>query len=134
MARGGESTATNLRLRCHAHNQFAAEQIFGAGFMKQKREEGRRQTAQARANSEAAAAKNSQTGSAEMVAADRAHCDEVIPWLRSLGLRPHEAKQGAAMCEGMADASLEARVQCALSGLARHRFRITTQVASPAPG
>ena len=28
----------NLRLRCRAHNQYAAERMFGAEFMKEKRE------------------------------------------------------------------------------------------------
>ena len=113
VARGGASTAKNLRLRCRAHNQYTAEQTFGAGFMKQKREE-------ARARTKAKAA------------ADRARHDEVIPWLRSLGFKPEEAKRGASMCEGMANASLEERVQCALSGLGRARFQRSTQAASPA--
>lgn len=38
MARDGQSTATNLRLRCRAHNQLAAEQTFGTAFMRGKRE------------------------------------------------------------------------------------------------
>ena len=38
VARGGRATVENLRLRCRAHNQFAAERMFGAGFMKEKRE------------------------------------------------------------------------------------------------
>jgi len=32
-ARGGPSTAENLRLRCRAHNALAAEQDFGRDFM-----------------------------------------------------------------------------------------------------
>lgn len=38
VARGGRTTVENLRLRCAAHNQYAAEQAFGAGFMRGKRE------------------------------------------------------------------------------------------------
>ena len=38
VARGGRSTVGNLRLRCRAHNQYAAERMFGAEFMKEKRE------------------------------------------------------------------------------------------------
>ena len=41
VARGGESTAANLRLRCRAHNQLEAERQFGADFMRQRREQGR---------------------------------------------------------------------------------------------
>jgi 5-methylcytosine-specific restriction endonuclease McrA len=37
VARGGRSTESNLRLRCRAHNQLAADQAFGAGFMSRKR-------------------------------------------------------------------------------------------------
>ncbi len=40
VARGGEATVANLRLRCRAHNQFAADQVYGAGFMRAKREKG----------------------------------------------------------------------------------------------
>lgn len=36
-ARGGEATVDGIRLRCHAHNQFTAEQTFGQEFMKAKR-------------------------------------------------------------------------------------------------
>ena len=38
VARGGRATVDNLRLRCRAHNQYAAERMFGAEFMKEKRE------------------------------------------------------------------------------------------------
>jgi len=37
-ARGGEATVDNIRLRCRDHNQFTAEQTFGAGFMEEKRD------------------------------------------------------------------------------------------------
>ena len=33
VARGGRATAKGMRLRCRAHNQYAAECAFGAGFM-----------------------------------------------------------------------------------------------------
>jgi hypothetical protein len=39
VSRGGRTTVANLRLRCRAHNQNAAEQTFGAGFMRAKRQE-----------------------------------------------------------------------------------------------
>ena len=44
-ALGGESTADNLRVRCRAHNQLAAEQAFGAGTMREKREASRARAA-----------------------------------------------------------------------------------------
>ena len=37
VARGGYATVRNTRLRCHAHNQYEAEKIFGAAFMEAKR-------------------------------------------------------------------------------------------------
>jgi 5-methylcytosine-specific restriction endonuclease McrA len=37
IAKGGETTVANLRLRCRAHNQLEAERAFGAGFMETKR-------------------------------------------------------------------------------------------------
>src|SRR6185436_11055032 len=37
-ARGGEATVDGIRLRCRGHNQYTAEQTFGAGFMRHKRE------------------------------------------------------------------------------------------------
>jgi 5-methylcytosine-specific restriction endonuclease McrA len=41
VACGGLTTAENLRLRCRAHNQYAAECTFGAAFMDRKRAEAR---------------------------------------------------------------------------------------------
>lgn len=37
IARGGQTTVGNLRLRCRAHNQFEAERVYGAEFMRAKR-------------------------------------------------------------------------------------------------
>jgi len=37
-ARGGPSTAENIRLRCRAHNELAAEQDFGRAFMLAKKQ------------------------------------------------------------------------------------------------
>jgi hypothetical protein len=41
VARGGDATVETIRLRCRAHNQYVAELVFGAKFMKTRREEGR---------------------------------------------------------------------------------------------
>ena len=40
-ARGGQATVSGIRLRCRAHNQYAAECTFGPEFMRGKRERGR---------------------------------------------------------------------------------------------
>jgi Domain of unknown function (DUF222) len=47
IALGGESTVDNLRLRCHGHNQLAAERTFGREFMARKREQARLSAASA---------------------------------------------------------------------------------------
>jgi hypothetical protein len=41
IARGGQSTVENIRLRCRAHNQFEAERAFGVEFMSDKRAQAR---------------------------------------------------------------------------------------------
>ncbi len=45
IARGGKATAERMRLRCRAHNQYEAEQLFGAAFMQRKREEAKAESA-----------------------------------------------------------------------------------------
>ena len=94
VARGGNSTVENIRLRCHAHNQYDAERAFGAEFMKGKRE---------------AAAERARGKAAESPGSD------VIPWLRGLGIRIDEARRAAELCADIPDAPLEARVRRALS-------------------
>jgi 5-methylcytosine-specific restriction endonuclease McrA len=44
VARGGQATVERMRLRCRAHNQYAAESVFGAEFMRRKREAARAAT------------------------------------------------------------------------------------------
>lgn len=89
VARGGRPTTTNLRLRCRAHNQLAAEQALGPSFMQAKRDEAQQALAKKRA-------------------------EEVIPWLQALGIRADHARQAATRCEAMPNASLEERVKAAL--------------------
>jgi 5-methylcytosine-specific restriction endonuclease McrA len=154
VSRGGESTIANLRLRCRGHNQYAAERLFGAGFMDRKRREARgratRASSAATATSEHApghvdwpiavppeqaaahVAPRARRPVARTASAAEHHPDEVIPWLRALGFRADEARQGAAMCEGMAHVSLEERVRLALAGLGRARFRRATRTTNPA--
>lgn len=55
VARGGSSTVANLRLRCRAHNQYAAEREFGAAFMNARREQTRVRAARMRERSHARA-------------------------------------------------------------------------------
>jgi 5-methylcytosine-specific restriction endonuclease McrA len=41
IAQGGQTTTSNLRLLCHAHNQFTAECAFGEAFMHGRRAAGK---------------------------------------------------------------------------------------------
>jgi len=115
VARGGRASVAGIRLRCRAHNQYGAECTFGAGFMRQRREEARlraearRQETEARARAGAAA-------------------EEVIAPLRALGFRADEAQCAAALCEAIPEATLEQRVRRALT-----YFHPPGRLSTPAP-
>ena len=150
IARGGESTTDNLRLRCRVHNQFEAECTFSPEFMAGKRE----QAARAKANAEAKASAEAEARAeeqAQAIANARAHAEakaqanaeakaqaaaeaasqkEVIPWLRALGCNAERARQAAARCAGMVGAPLERRVFVACQGLAPTSTRRALPVAS----
>jgi hypothetical protein len=141
VAWGGQATVEGMRLRCRAHNQYAAECAFGAGFMSRKREAAQNAAREARARAVAAekarghAAVQAEGARARAAAAEmaRAHAvqaaaaaeqarvraaaaQEGVPWLRAPGLRIDEARRRAAACETLADAPLEERVRHALGG------------------
>ena len=146
VARGGRSTVNGVRLRCRAHNQYAAECAFGAGFMSRKREAAQRTAHEARVRAAAAAhnearalaaaeaeeARARAAATAEEARVRAAAAAEVMPWLRALGLRVEEARLAAARCETIPDAPLEERVRCALSGFARPPHGHTARIPRPA--
>jgi 5-methylcytosine-specific restriction endonuclease McrA len=99
VARGGSATVAGIRLRCRAHNQHEAERMFGAGFMRQKRDDSRLATAQRREAHE--------------------RSRDVLAGLRSLGCRAHEARRAAEFSETLHGATLEDRMRAALSFLGR---------------
>jgi hypothetical protein len=105
VARGGQATVPGMRLRCRAHNQYAAERTFGTEFMRRK---------QAEARSAAAEARRAAAAAAETEARKTAAAQEVVPWLRALGFRADEARRAATLCEAIPEASLEERVRVAL--------------------
>src|SRR5262249_52249603 len=70
VARGGQASVDNIRLRCRAHNQYEAERVFEVPFMNHKRAEAR----------QAAAARRAKTEVKE-IDPER----DVIPWLRGMG-------------------------------------------------
>jgi hypothetical protein len=116
VARGGEATISNLRLRCRAHNQYEAERAFGERFMNGKRE--RVADVAQKACTHAAHEETQASGS------------DVIPWLRALGFRADEARQAAARCDATPGAPLEQRVRIALASLSPGRTRLPARTVS----
>ena len=114
VARGGQATVDRMRVRCRAHNQHGAERTFGVEFMRRKREESRR----------GAAASQPVAAASQDKARAKAQAEEVIPWLRALGLRADEARRAAALCEAMPEASLEQRLRRALTCFGPGRPRL----------
>ena len=145
VARGGRATVERMRLRCRAHNQYAAECAFGAGFMSRKREAAQRASEAARSRATATeearalAAAATEDVRAHAVAAAKeararaAAAEEVVPWLRGLGLRVEEARRAAARCEAIPDTPLEERVRYALSGIARPSRGHVARIPRPEP-
>jgi 5-methylcytosine-specific restriction endonuclease McrA len=128
LARGGEATVGNIRLRCPGHNQHAAEQTFGVGFMKQKREQAAKARAAAKAAKERARAGKAAEAEGSRL---RPHQLEVLPWLEQLGCRKDESRIAVERCREMADAPLEERVKRALSWFGARIVR--TVSFAPAP-
>jgi 5-methylcytosine-specific restriction endonuclease McrA len=127
VARGGRSTVTNLRLRCRAHNQFAAECTYGSEFMR-----GRRAVTPRRAVESEAGVKAPEAARAQ-AAAEVARDKDVIPWLRQLGYNLRRARQGAEACAHIPDATLEERVKVALRALAPMSVRRAVRMAASMP-
>ena len=128
-ARGGEATVDNIRLRCPGHNQHTAEQSYGAGFMKQKREEAAKARAAASAAKERARAQKAAEREASRL---QPHQLEVIPWLRELGCSEAQSRIAVERCRDMADARLEDRVKQALRWFGARLSR-TVKPLAPAP-
>jgi 5-methylcytosine-specific restriction endonuclease McrA len=131
VARGGQATVQNLRLRCRGHNQYEAERTFGAGFMSEKREQARRAAAEVRTRAAAAEARAcAPAREAEAEARGRAAAAEsrsravaeeqardVTACLRGLGFRAGRARRAVECCATLPDATLEERVRATLKFL-----------------
>jgi 5-methylcytosine-specific restriction endonuclease McrA len=120
VARGGESTVANVRLRCRAHNQYEAERTYGVEFMRRKREESaeRCQRTKARAavaRARAVAVPNPGTDLEE---------DDAFRCLLALGYRPTEARWALARCGEMPGATDEERVKRALAQFPQRVTRV----------
>ena len=103
VARGGQASASNIRLRCRAHNQHGAECTFGTEFMRGKRALAQEKAARREATRAPSAA------------------EEIIPALRELGFRADESRRAAAFSATNPEASLEDRVKLALNYLCPKR-------------
>ena len=85
VARGGRSVADNVRLLCRAHNQMLADQTFGPGFMRDKREGAHRRALEHEERAAARAAQKRANDSAE----------ELVPGLMNMGYSQAEARSRA---------------------------------------
>jgi len=118
VARGGESTVENVRLRCRAHNQYEAERTYGAELMRRKREAGaeRRERTKALVADEKARACATQ----RVDAGD----NDVLRCLLALGYRISEARWAIARCGEMEGATDEQRVKRALAQFPQRVSRV----------
>jgi hypothetical protein len=87
VARGGDSRASNVRLRCRAHNQLEAERVYGRQFMQNKRDE-----------AQAVAAKRRAEKDAKRAAQEALDGDALMPGLRRLGFTKEEARFALSEC------------------------------------
>jgi hypothetical protein len=123
-----------MRLRCHAHNQYEAERVFGAELMSRKRHEAPRVMDEGRVR----AACNMPRGMLEVTDGTRATAEkraapaeaareeaaleqlqDVLAGLRHLGCRAHEARRAAAFTATLQGVTLEERMWVALTHLGR---------------
>ena len=118
VARGGESTVANVRLRCRAHNQYEAERTYGAEFMRCKREASAEQRERSRTRIEAANAKPNAPPDSSLEQDDAFHC------LVALGYRATEASWALARCGEMPGATDEQRVKQALAQFPQRVTRV----------
>lgn len=96
----------SLRLRCRAHNQLAAERVFGAEFMRMKRD----QTRVARRNAAAQGAMAEREAAVQHAAACREQAKDLEAGLRGLGCRVDEARRAAAHAMAIEGATFEDRL------------------------
>src|SRR5207237_310286 len=122
VARGGEATVDQIRLRCRRHNQYTAERTFGVEFMKLKRtaaqfaREIRARKNAAVTSAEAAAAGATEDGATKKVQEQEIERD-LICGLRNLGYRADQARSAANHCTTVAEITLESRMRAALAYL-----------------
>jgi hypothetical protein len=116
VARGGETTASNLRLRCRTHNRYEADRAFGTDFMNAKREQARRE-ARAPIASEASVSQPC------FQAPTSEHTHDLLNGLRHLRVRDADARLAIAYAAAAAEPTLEAQMRAALEFLAPRAAR-----------
>jgi 5-methylcytosine-specific restriction endonuclease McrA len=88
VAKGGTSSADNVRLLCFTHNQLEARRAFGDEFIDRKRAEARRRSERKQSAARALSAENARKEEfwRELAAnlAAREQAIELVPWLRDL--------------------------------------------------
>jgi len=112
VARGGDATVENLRIRCATHNRFEAEQTFGTEFMAGKRDAAKRVRAEARERTPRE--KTPSPSDSER---------DITPGLRNLGCKPEHIRLAAEHCETLPEAtSLDDRMREAIRYVGRLRY------------
>ena len=116
VARGGKATVAGMRLRCRVHNQYTAEQTFGAEFMMAKREEAQRASREQRnakareaaTTSDAARAAAEQAATTARIAAEHQELEAKVMAERAAAEARIAAEQREADAQREANAQREA--------------------------
>ena len=126
VCRGGQPTAEEMRWRCRPHNQFEAERLLGADFMRAKRDQARKHRDRAAGASDAEEparerpvdrAGDRNRGTPEP-AIKRGEFDaDVTLALRGLGFAAAEVRRAMEATAEATAATLEARLRAALAVL-----------------
>ncbi len=119
VARGGRATVQGIRLRCRAHNQLAAEEAFGAGFMDARRKAARRVAVPKLRKS-----KPPESRARESNPPESEQTRDVIAGLRGLGLGARVAREAAGLTEARPGTTLEERIRVALRSIGAGMGRV----------
>jgi hypothetical protein len=136
LAQGGRSDDPgNIRLRCHAHNQYEAERAFGKAFVEGKREQAKAERARREAEREmrraeqearraakaAERAAREERKAAERAANEALDSDEAMPALLGLGYSTAQARFALTECGPTPSLDLAGRIKRCLTVMAIHR-------------
>jgi hypothetical protein len=111
VALGGKPTTDEIRTLCQAHNQYEAERILGADFMRHKRQEARATPGETAAT----AARTTAIDDQSSVASD------VTLALRGMGFTAAETRRAMTDTAHLSATTFEARLRAALAELMKSR-------------